>query len=200
MVAFVSQSAPDFTASAVLGSGQISSFHFSKKTEGQYKVLFFYPLDFTFVCPSELIALEKRAKAFEERNTAVVAVSVDSQHTHAAWRRTPIDQGGIGSVSYPLVSDLKHEICRAYGVEHPEAGVSLRGAFIIDQGMKIRSAIINDLPIGRNIDEILRTIDALQFHEKHGQVCPAGWQEGRPGMQGSHEGVSQYLKEHEGQL
>ena len=201
MVAFVGQTAPDFTASAVLADGSINqSFHFSEQTKDQYKILFFYPLDFTFVCPSELVALDKRMAEFKAKNTEVIAVSIDSEHTHAAWRRTPLDEGGIGPVNFTLVADTKHEICRAYGIEHPEKGVALRGAFVIDKSMQIKSAIINDLPIGRNVDELLRLIDAVQFNEQHGQVCPANWKSGNAAMDADHDGVKQFLKAHEDQL
>ena len=201
MVAFVGQIAPDFTSGAVLADGSINpSFHFSEETKGQYKILFFYPLDFTFVCPSELVALDKRMAEFKAKNTEVIAVSIDSEHTHAAWRRTPLNEGGVGPVGFTMVADTKHEICRAYGIEHPEKGVALRGAFVIDQSMQIKSAIINDLPIGRNVDELLRLIDAVQFHEKHGQVCPANWKSGSAAMTADHDGVKQFLKAHEGQL
>jgi|TARA_Y200000002_G_scaffold382760_2_gene401164 peroxiredoxin (alkyl hydroperoxide reductase subunit C) len=198
MVAFVSQTAPDFTATAVMPDGSIDeNFNLSESTKDQYKVLFFYPLDFTFVCPSELVALDKRMDAFKEKNTQVIALSIDSEHTHCAWRRTPLNEGGIGPVKYTMVSDKKHEICRAYGIEHPQKGVALRGAFVMDKEMTIRSAIINDLPIGRNIDEILRVIDAIQFHEAHGQVCPAGWQTGQSGMVADHSGVKKFLSQNE---
>ena len=131
---------------------------------------------------------------FRELNVEVIAVSVDSQFTHNAWRNTPIDQGGIGKVGYTLVADVKHEICQAYGVEHPAAGVALRGAFVIDQEGLVRAEIVNDVPLGRSIDELLRLVDALQFHEKHGEVCPAGWQKGDNGMVADPQGVARYLE------
>ncbi len=159
-------------------------------------MLFFYPLDFTFVCPSELIALNKRMGEFQSRNIEVVALSVDSHFTHNAWINTPIEQGGIGKVNYTLAADITHSIAKAYDVEHPEAGVAFRGAFIIDRNKKIRSQIVNDLPLGRDIDGIIRLFDALQFVEEHGEVCPAGWQKGQKGMKASPEGVKEYLAKH----
>ena len=159
-------------------------------------MVFFYPLDFTFVCPSELIALNNAISAFKERNVEVIGVSIDSQFTHNAWRNTAINQGGIGQVNYTLAADVNHFICRSYGVEHPEAGVAFRGAFIIDKAGVVRSQIVNDLPLGRSINEILRIIDALQFHEQHGEVCPANWKKGETGMNASPQGVAEYLTEH----
>ncbi len=193
----VGRSAPDFCVPAVLGNGEIvDKFHFANETKGKYAIVFFYPLDFTFVCPSELIALDKRMDDFEQRGIEVVAVSVDSHFTHNAWRNTEIKKGGIGAVRYTLAADINHSICQAYGVEHPTAGVAFRGAFIIDKKGMVRSQIVNDLPLGRNVDELLRTFDALQFHEEHGEVCPAGWQKGQAGMTASPTGVANYLSEH----
>lgn len=197
MASLVGRRAPDFTAAAVLGNGEIvGSWNLNESLQGKYGLIFFYPLDFTFVCPSELIALDHRMQRFRELNVEVVAVSVDSQFTHNAWRNTPIDQGGIGKVGYTLVADLKHEICQAYGVEHPDAGIALRGTFIIDQEGIVRAEIVNDLPLGRSIDEVIRCFDALQFHEKHGEVCPAGWQKGDQGMVADATGVAKYLEAH----
>ena len=158
-------------------------------------MVFFYPLDFTFVCPSELIAFDHRLGEFKKRGVEVVGVSIDSQFTHNAWRNTPVNEGGIGPVGYPLVADVKHEICQAYDVEHPEAGVAFRGSFLIDKDGMVRHQVVNDLPLGRNIDEMLRMIDALQFTEEHGEVCPAGWKEGDKGMDASPDGVAKYLAE-----
>ncbi len=158
--------------------------------------MFFYPLDFTFVCPSELIALDNRIEEFTKRNTLVMGISIDSQFTHNAWRNTSVDKGGIGPVKYTMAADVAHTIARSYGVEHPEAGVALRGAFIIDDKGVVRSEIINDLPLGRSMSEILRLIDALQFTEKHGEVCPANWKKGDKGMTASPTGVAAYLAEH----
>lgn len=197
MTILVGRKAPDFNCAAVLANGEMTGqYKFSEATKGKYALVFFYPLDFTFVCPSELIALDKRMSQFKERNVEVVGVSIDSQFSHHAWRSTPINQGGIGKVSYTLAADVHHRICQAYGVEHPDAGVAFRAAFIIDTNGTVRSQIVNDLPIGRNIDEILRIFDALQFHEKHGEVCPAGWEKGKQGMKASLDGVATYLATH----
>lgn len=196
MTSLVTQPAPDFTCAAVLADGSlVESFTLSRALAGRYGLLFFYPLDFTFVCPSELIALDHRIDAFRERGVEVIAVSIDSHFTHHAWRSTSVDQGGIGPVRYPIAADIKHEICRAYGVEHGD-GVALRAAFVIDRQGIVRSAIVNDLPLGRDVDELLRVIDALQFHEAHGEVCPAGWRKGDPGMKADTAGVADYLAKH----
>lgn len=193
----VGRQVPDFTAAAVMGDGSIvNNFNLKQHTKDKMAVLFFYPLDFTFVCPSELIAFEHRFSEFQDRGVILVGISIDSQFTHHAWRQTPIKQGGIGAVSYPLVADLKHEICRDFGVEHPQAGVALRGSFLIDQQGIVRHMVVNDLPLGRNIDEMLRMVDALQFHQTHGEVCPAQWQPGKPGMQASTSGVADYLSQY----
>ncbi len=196
MGVLVGRPAPDFTAAAVLGNGEIvDSYHFKKAIEGKYAVVFFYPLDFTFVCPSELIAFDHRLNEFKSRGVEVIGVSIDSQFSHHAWRSTPVEKGGIGPVGYPLIADVKHDICRAYDVEHPEAGVAFRGSFLIDKKGIVRHQVVNDLPLGRNIDEMLRMIDALQFTEEHGEVCPAGWSKGKKGMTASPEGVAKYLAE-----
>ncbi|MCX4028688.1 peroxiredoxin [Endozoicomonas sp. SM1973] len=195
MGVLVGKRAPDFTVPAVLGNGEIvDSFTLSEAIKGKYGLVFFYPLDFTFVCPSELIALDHRMDAFKERNVEVIGVSIDSHFSHNAWRNTSVDNGGIGPVKYTLAADMKHEIAQAYDVES-EGGVAFRGAFLIDKEGVVRSQIINDLPLGRNMDELIRLVDALQFHEEHGEVCPAGWQKGDKGMQASPEGVAKYLSE-----
>src|SRR5579872_4445484 len=196
MSTLVGMQAPDFTAAAVLANGDIiNNFNLVEKIKNKYAIIFFYPLDFTFVCPSELIALHNRIAEFEQRNTLVIGVSIDSQFTHNAWRKTPVNDGGIGQVHYPLVADVNHKICQAYGVEHPTAHVALRGTFLIDKQGIVRSQIVNDLPLGRNIDELLRLIDALQFHEKHGEVCPAGWMKGETGIKPTEEGIAHYLSD-----
>ncbi len=198
MSVLVGRQAPDFKASAVLGSGEIvSDYHFAERIKGKEALIFFYPLDFTFVCPTELIALDKRMPEFQSRHVEVVAVSIDSQFTHAAWRNTPINKGGIGPVKYTMVADVNHSICQAYGIEHPMASVAFRAAILIDATGLVRSEIINDLPIGRDMDEILRLIDAIQFANKHGEVCPAGWQKGEKAMKPTAEGVSAYLSENQ---
>ncbi|MGS0683320.1 peroxiredoxin C [Shewanella sp. 125m-7] len=194
MSVLVGRAAPDFTAAAVLGNGEIvDTFNLSEAIKGKTAVVFFYPLDFTFVCPSELIAFDHRMDEFKKRGVEVIGVSIDSQFTHNAWRNTPVDKGGIGQVQYTLVADVKHEICKAYDVEHPEAGVAFRGSFLIDKEGQVRHQVVNDLPLGRNVDEMIRMIDALHFHEEHGDVCPAGWEKGDKGMDASPAGVASYL-------
>ncbi len=190
----VGRNAPNFSASAVLANGEIDN-HFELKNmiKDKHAILFFYPLDFTFVCPSELIALNNRIHEFEARNTVVIGISIDSAFTHSAWRKTAINAGGIGPVRYPLVADVNHSIAQNYGIEHPTAHVALRATFLIDQSGIVRSQIVNDLPLGRNIDEMLRLIDALQFHEKHGDVCPAGWNKGDVGIKPTEQGIADYL-------
>ena len=197
----VGRTAPDFTTSAVLGTGEIvNTFTLSEMTKGKYSLLFFYPLDFTFVCPSELIALDSRAEEFKKRNVEVMSVSIDSHFTHNAWRNTPIDKGGIGQVNFTMLADMNHSICQAYGVEHPEAGVAYRAAVIIDDKGMVRSQLVNDLPIGRNIDEIIRVIDAVQFHNEHGEVCPANWKPGKKAMKATADGVASYLSSNQADL
>ena len=201
MSVLVGRQAPDFTAAAVLGNGEIvENFNLKEFTKGKAAVLFFYPLDFTFVCPSELIAFDDRFEEFQKRGVEVIGVSIDSQFSHNAWRNTSVENGGIGHVKYPLVADIKHEICKAYDVEHPEAGVAFRGSFLIDSKGQVRHQVVNDLPLGRNIDEMLRMVDALQYHEEHGEVCPAQWEKGKPGMEASTEGVAKYLSQHSADL
>jgi len=196
MAVLVGKPAPDFNAVAVMGNNEMNaSFNFKKHTEGKYAVLFFYPLDFTFVCPSELIAFDHRLEEFQKRGVEVIGVSIDSQFTHLAWKNTPINNGGIGQVRYPLVADIKHEICKAYDVE-AAGGVAFRGSFLIDRAGTVRHQVVNDLPLGRNIDEMLRMVDALQFTEEHGEVCPAGWNKGKAGMKASTAGVAEYLAGH----
>jgi peroxiredoxin 2/4 len=196
MSVLVGKNAPDFTACAVMGNNDINeNFNLKAHLNGKYGVVFFYPLDFTFVCPSELIAFDHRLKEFQDRQVEVIGVSIDSQFTHLAWKNTAVEKGGIGKVGYPLVADIKHDICQAYDVEHA-AGVAFRGSFLIDRAGVVRHQVVNDLPLGRDIDEMLRMIDALQFTEQHGEVCPAGWKKGKAGMGASTEGVAKYLAEH----
>lgn len=193
MAVLVGKPAPDFTVPAVLGDGSIvESFTLSTAIKGKYALVFFYPLDFTFVCPSELIALDHRMDDLKARNVEVVGVSIDSHFTHNAWRNTPINDGGIGPVKYTLAADMKHDIAKAYDVES-EGGVAFRGAFLIDPEGVVRSQIVNDLPLGRSMDEIIRLFDALQFHAEHGEVCPANWKKGDKGMDASPAGVASYL-------
>lgn len=193
MSVLVGREAPDFTAAAVMGDGSIKEDFKLSDYKGKYVVLFFYPLDFTFVCPSEIIAHDHRADAFAERDVQLVGVSIDSQFTHFAWRNTEVSNGGIGPVKFPLVADTKQEIMKAYGIDHPEAGVALRASFLIDKDGVVQHQVVNNLPLGREVDEMLRLVDALQFTEEHGEVCPAGWQKGKPGMKASTEGVAEYL-------
>lgn len=201
MGVLVGRKAPDFTAAAVLGDGSIVDvYRFSEATRGKYAVVFFWPLDFTFVCPSELIAFDHRLKEFQSRKVEVVGVSVDSQFTHNAWRSTPVKQGGIGPVGYTMVADLSHAICKAYDVETPDGTVAFRGSFLIDRDGLVQHQVVNNLPLGRNIDEMLRMVDALQFFEEHGEVCPAGWQKGTKGMKATTIGVAEYLAENAAKL
>lgn len=201
MSILVGRKAPDFTAAAVLANGEITpQFNLTEAIKGKVGILFFYPLDFTFVCPSELIAVNNRIAEFEKRNTLLMGVSIDSQFTHNAWRNTDVANGGIGKVNFPLIADVNHQICQAYGVEHPTAHVALRGAFIIDKQGVVRSQIVNDLPLGRNIDELIRLVDALEFHEKHGEVCPANWSKGKAAIKPTTEGIASYLATESAQL
>ena len=201
MSVLVGRPAPDFTAAAVLGNGEIvDSFTLSEVIKGKKTVVFFYPLDFTFVCPSELIAFDARFEEFQKRGVEVIGVSIDSQFSHNAWRNTPVNEGGIGPVRYTLVADVKHTICQAYDVEHPEAGVAFRGSFLIDEEGNVRHQVVNDLPLGRNVDEMIRMVDALAFHQEVGEVCPAGWNQGDKGMDASPAGVASYLAENSDKL
>jgi len=198
MAVLVGKQAPDFTATAVLGNNEIKDIKLSDY-KGKYVVVFFYPLDFTFVCPSELIAFDHRLAEFKARNVEVLGVSIDSQFTHLAWKNTPVEKGGIGQVGYPMVADVKHEIARAFDVESA-GGVAFRGSFLIDKAGVVRHQVVNDLPLGRNVDEMLRMVDALQFTEEHGEVCPAGWNKGKAGMKASTAGVAEYLAAHAAEL
>lgn len=195
MSVLVGKPAPDFSCNAVLGNGEIvGDFKLSEAIKGKIGLVFFYPLDFTFVCPSELLAVDHRMDKFRELGVEVIGVSIDSHFTHNAWRNTDINNGGIGQVGYTLAADINHDICRAYDVES-DGGMAFRGAFIIDQNGVVRSQTVNDLPLGRNFDEFIRVIEALQFHEEHGEVCPAGWTKGDKGMTASPDGVAAYLSE-----
>ena len=199
----VGKRAPSFHCNAVMADGSIEeSFCFDDFSSGKYVVIFFYPLDFTFVCPSEILAFANRYEALSAMNADVLGVSIDSHHTHRPWRETPLTDGGIGAVPFPLAADLTREISRAYGVlseagesYYPE-GVAMRATFILDANGVVRHQVVNDEPLGRNIDEVLRVLDALQFFEQHGQVCPAGWTAGKKGMSNTPSGVAEYLSEH----
>jgi peroxiredoxin (alkyl hydroperoxide reductase subunit C) len=200
MAVLVGKPAPDFTVPAVLANGEIvEGYNLAAALKGKYGLVFFYPLDFTFVCPSELIALDHRIPDFKARGVEVVGVSIDSHFTHNAWRNTPVNEGGIGPVKYTLAADITHSIAKAYDVESA-GGVAYRGAFIIDKNGVVRAQIVNDLPLGRSMDEILRLVDALQFTEEHGEVCPANWKKGDKGMTASPEGVASYLAENAAKL
>lgn len=190
----VTKEAPDFTAQAVMPDNSFAEVKLSDY-RGKYVVLFFYPLDFTFVCPSEIIAFDKAVEKLKAKNTQLLGVSVDSHFTHLAWKNTARQDGGIGPISYPLVADLNKNISRDYGVLLDES-VALRGLFLIDKDGIIRHAVINDLPLGRSVDEAIRMVDALQFTEEHGEVCPANWHEGDEAMKPTAEGVAEYLAKH----
>ncbi|MDQ6974586.1 MAG: peroxiredoxin [Mariprofundaceae bacterium] len=210
MSVLVGKKAPEFTATAVMADGSINENFSLEDYKGKTVVLFFYPLDFTFVCPSELIAFDHRIKEFEARGVQVIGCSIDSQFSHVAWRNTAVNDGGIGPVAYPLVADVSKSIAADYDVLigneslqdedgdmiHLLGGsVAYRGSFLIDKEGNVRHQVVNDLPLGRNVDEMLRMIDALQFHEEHGEVCPAGWNKGDKGMVADADGVASYLAE-----
>lgn len=193
MCKLVTKKAPDFTANAVLGDNTIvDNFNLYQNIGDKGAVIFFYPLDFTFVCPSELIAFDHRLKEFKDRGINVIGVSVDSHYTHLAWKNTPVEKGGIGKVGYPLVADLDKSIAQNFGVLL-DAGIALRGSFLLDKDGTVRHAVINDLPLGRNIDEMIRVVDAMLFTNEYGEVCPAGWHKGEKGMKPNPEGVAEYL-------
>ena len=191
MGVLVTKEAPNFTAQAVMPTGEIAELTLSSY-RGSHVILFFYPLDFTFVCPSEILAFNTRLEEFRKRNTEVIGVSVDSPYTHFAWRETPVEKGGIGPINYPLVADLSKNIARAYDVLVNEE-VALRGLFLIDTHGIVRHQVVNDLPLGRSVDEALRMVDALHFVEEHGEVCPANWKEGEEAMKPNASGVAEYL-------
>jgi peroxiredoxin (alkyl hydroperoxide reductase subunit C) len=199
MSVLVAKEAPDFVAPAVMPDGVIKEDFKLSDLRGKYVVLFFWPLDFTFVCPTEIIAHNKRMEQFKDRNVEVVGVSIDSQFTHFAWRSTAVNDGGIGAVDFPMVADVKHEITKAYGVEHP-GGVAMRASFLIDKQGVVQHQVVNNLPLGRNVDEMVRVVDALQFTEQYGEVCPAGWNKGETGMKPTAEGVAEFLSKHTDKL
>lgn len=196
MSCLIQQAAPEFKATAVMPDNSFAEdVSLSDLRKGKPAVFFFYPLDFTFVCPSEIIAFNKKLDEFKQRGVEVIGCSIDSHFTHLAWKNTPVNDGGIGNVQYPLVSDLDKTISQSYGILLPD-GMSLRGLFLIDKDGIVRHCVINDLPLGRSVDEALRMVDALQFHEEHGEVCPANWQKGEEGMKDTPEGVASYLSKH----
>jgi peroxiredoxin 2/4 len=194
MSVLTAKEAPDFTASAVMPNNTIVDDFKLSNLRGKPVVLFFWPLDFTFVCPTEIIAHDHRLEEFKKRGVEVVGVSIDSQFTHFAWKSTEIKAGGIGDVQFPIVADVTHEITQAYGVEHPD-GVAMRASFLIDKDGIVQHQVVNNLPLGRNVDEMIRMVDAMQFHEEHGEVCPAGWTKGDTGMKDTADGVANYLSE-----
>lgn len=194
LTTLVTQPAPDFTANAVLPDNSFGTVTLSA-LKGKYVVLFFYPLDFTFVCPSEILAFNKKVADFKAKNCELIGVSVDSRFTHLAWKNTAIENGGIGNIQYPLVEDLNKEIAKSYGILFG-GSVALRGLFLIDKKGVVRHSVINDLPLGRNVDEALRMLDALDFVETHGEVCPANWKQGEEAMKPTAEGVASYLAKH----
>lgn len=201
MSVLVGRPAPDFTAAAILGTGEISgNFNLHQAITNKYGLVFFYPLDFTFVCPTELIALDKKIGEFQKRNFEVIGISIDSHFAHAAWRNLSREEGGIGPVHYTLVADITHKICQDYGVEHPDANVAMRAAFLIDKQGIVQAQLVNNLPLGRSISELIRLADAMQHHEKHGEVCPANWETGKTSMKPTSAGVAAYLTSHTEEL
>ncbi len=198
MSVLVGKSAPDFKVQAVMPDNSFQEISLSDY-KGKYVVLFFYPLDFTFVCPSEIIAFDHRLNEFKARDTEVIAVSIDSHFTHLAWKNTEVKDGGIGNVQFPMIADINKEVTDAYDMR-TGPGIALRGSFLIDKDGVVQHQVVNALSLGRNVDEMLRMVDALQFTEEHGEVCPAGWQKGKAGMKGSIEGVAEYLAEHAEEL
>jgi peroxiredoxin (alkyl hydroperoxide reductase subunit C) len=188
----IAKPAPDFTASAVTAENQIDNGFSLSSFKGKYVILFFYPMDFTFVCPTEILAFNEKIDEFRNRNAEVIAVSIDSVHTHLAWKRTPVEKGGIGLIKYPLVSDMKRSISQSYNVLFDD-GTALRGLFLIDREGIVRHVVINDDFLGRSVDETLRMLDALRHYNKHGKVCPANWEEGQDSMERSTESVVDYL-------
>ena len=194
MSSLVTKEAPTFKAQAVFDNDEIKELDL-ESYRGKYTVLFFYPLDFTFVCPSEILAFDRKLESFKEKNAEVIGISIDSQFSHYAWRNTPVENGGIGKIRFPLVADLSKQISRDYGVLVNDS-VALRGLFLIDKEGIVRHALVNDLPLGRNVDEAIRILDALQFTEKHGEVCPADWQAGDEAMKPTADGVADYLAKH----
>ena len=207
MSILVGRKAPVFTTQAVLQDGEVvGDYDFGDAINGKYAVLFFYPLDFTFVCPSEILAIANRTEHLREAGCEIVGVSVDSHWSHNAWRNMPVDQGGIGAVPFTLAADMTREISTAYGIladssdSYYPMGVSMRATFVIDQSGVVRYQVVTDEPLGRNMDDVVRMVEALQFFEKNGQVCPAGWQSGDGGMINTPDGVASYLSENADKL
>ncbi len=193
-MSLVQKPAPEFTAEAVLANGETANVSLSQFKGKSYVVLFFYPFDFTFVCPTEILAFSNHIEEFKKRNVEVIGASIDSAHVHRAWRNTKTDDGGIGAIGYTLLADVNKDIARSYGVLL-EGGMALRGTFIIDKEGIVRQETINDLPLGRSVEETLRLVDALQYTEVNGEVCPAGWNKGAKGFKADPKGIAGYLKE-----
>ena len=200
MTLLIGKEAPDFTADACTPDGELlEGFHLHPEIDKRYGVIFFYPMDFTFVCPTEILALSSQAEMFKKLNCSVVGISVDSKWTHNAWRNTPPKMGGIGDISFTLISDLDRSISASYGVlaedsrSYYPSGVSVRATFLTDKNRIVRHMVVNDEPLGRNMNELIRMIQALQFFEENGQVCPSGWNTGDAGMINTPEGVADYL-------
>lgn len=192
MTVLVGKNAPDFEATAVVGSEFKENFRLSD-SNGSYRLLFFYPLDFTFVCPTELHAFEEKVADFKKLNCEVIACSVDSHFSHHAWLQVDKNKGGIKGVSYPIVADINKTIARDYDVLIEQDGVALRGAFLIDKEGVVRHQTVNDLPLGRNVDEFIRLLEALQFSEENGEVCPANWNKGSKSMKPNHDSLNKYM-------
>ncbi len=192
----VSKPAPTFTATAVMPDNSFKEDFNLEDYRGKHVVLFFYPLDFTFVCPTEILEFNRKLAEFDKRGVQVIGCSTDSQFSHLAWKNQDIKTGGIGNVQYPLVSDFSKTISRDYGVLLEDDGIALRGSFLIDKEGILQHAVINNLPLGRNIDEMIRMVDALQFTEKHGEVCPAGWHEGDDSMKPDQDGLKEFFGKH----
>ena len=193
MSVLVGKQAPDFNEKAVINGSEIVDSFTLSQFKGKYVILFFYPLDFTFVCPTELHAFQEKLEEFKLKNVEVLGCSVDSWHSHFAWLTTPKAKGGIQGVTYPLISDFNKKISADYDVLKEDMGASYRGLFLIDQEGIVRHQIVNDLPLGRNVDEALRMVDALQFNEEHGEVCPANWAKGKQAMKANKEGLETYF-------
>ncbi len=198
-MSLVQKPAPDFTAEAVMPNGENKSLKLSQFKGEKYVVLFFYPFDFTFVCPTEILAFSNHIEEFKKRNVEVLGCSIDSAHVHRAWRNTKVEEGGIGAIAYPLLADVNKEIARSYGVLLQD-GMALRGTFLIDKNGVVRQETVNDLPLGRSVEEVLRLVDALQHTEEHGEVCPAGWNKGKTAMKADPKGVATFLKDNAAKL
>lgn len=190
----VTKKAPSFIAPAVLPDGKIiDNFDLSKSNGKNGMIIFFWPKDFTFVCPSEIIAFDNSFHDFQKKGINIIGVSVDSDYVHLAWRNMEPSKGGIGKVQFPLVSDIKRDISKQYDVLF-EDSIALRGSFLIDKNFIVRHAVINDLPLGRSIEEMMRMVEALQFFEENGEVCPANWKKGKDAIKATPEGIAKYLE------